>query len=90
MGIPTSRVSCLQIEASICAVLTADAVATGKVNCYHFILRLCSLHDLWRQSARATVAQVNDLWLVRISLMNNIHVIMSVNFRHCITGSLLD
>ena len=37
MGIPTSRVSRLQIE--ICAVSTADAIATGEVNCYNCIVR---------------------------------------------------
>ena len=40
IGIPTSR---LQIGADICAVPTADAVATGEVNRNHFIVPLRSL-----------------------------------------------
>ena len=34
--------------ASIFAALTADAIATGKVNCYNFIVRLRSLPSLPR------------------------------------------
>ena len=34
---------CLQIRAGICAVLTADAVVTGEVKCYNFVVQLCSL-----------------------------------------------
>ena len=32
----------LQIGTGICAVPTADAVATGEINCYYFIVRLRS------------------------------------------------
>jgi len=40
-----SNQSCIrvQIGAGICAVLTADAIATGEVNCHSFIVRLHSL-----------------------------------------------
>jgi len=34
---------CFQIGAGICAVATADTVATDKVNCYNCIVYLCSL-----------------------------------------------
>ena len=32
-----------EIEAGISAVHTAATVATGEVNCYNFIVQLCSL-----------------------------------------------
>ena len=40
--IPTSCV-CLQIGVGICVVHAADAVGTGKVNCYNCIVRLHSI-----------------------------------------------
>ena len=45
IGIPTSRVPRLQIGVGICAVLTADTVVTGKVNCYKFIVQLRSFQQ---------------------------------------------
>ena len=45
-GIPLAlfvRGISLQIGVCICAVSTADAVATGEVNCYNCIIRLCTI-----------------------------------------------
>ena len=38
MGIPTSSVSVFKLGRLFGAVPTADAIATGKVNCYAFII----------------------------------------------------
>ena len=47
-----------QIEASICAVPTADAVATGEVICYNLT---DPSQGLRRRTARGTGALRNDL-----------------------------
>ena len=50
----------------ICAVLTADAVATDEVSCCYCIVRLRSLSPFRRKSPTGAVAQRNDPWLSRI------------------------
>ena len=58
----------LQIGAGVCVVPTADAVACGKVSCYNFIIKTAHFDNLWRWSARGTLAQWHNPWLARINL----------------------
>ena len=50
----------LQIRASICAIQTFDAVATGEVSCYTFLFDSALFLGLRRRLAKGAVGQRND------------------------------
>ena len=62
-GIFTRRVSVFVLGVGICAVLAADAVATGEFNCNTC---LGNSRGFRRRSARGTIVQSNDPWVARM------------------------
>ena len=65
----------LQIWVDICASTTGDAVVTGEVSCYYFIVRLHSYSQLVVKIFHVYVAQCSELWLARLIHTNQTHTI---------------
>ena len=57
---------CLQIGVDICAVPTADTVATGEVNCYNCIVQLRALPSFVERIGQGYSSVVQQPWLVRM------------------------
>ena len=70
-----SHQSCirLQIGAGICAVLTADAVATGEVNFYNFIVQLRSLPQFVATISSRTTPDWPGLFLFDLCLVSGVN-----------------
>ena len=49
-------------------VLTADAVASGEVSGYNFVLRHCSFPRFADAISQGYIAQLSDPWLARLSI----------------------